>query len=120
MGIINKRKSPTPLASKESVRIIDNSHYIAHTEPICKVHRLPKLPDMFSIALWRFYHKLMNNKLPACFSTLKPRLPEIVEHYEIRNPVFHLPAINNNNNNNDLYSLLEKCSYKAHTINDII
>ena len=26
----------------------------------------------------------------------------------------------NNNNNNDLYSLREKCSYKAHTINDII
>ena len=25
-----------------------------------------------------------------------------------------------NNNNNDLYSLREKCSYKAHTINDII
>ena len=23
-------------------------------------------------------------------------------------------------NNNDLYSLREKCSYKAHTINDII
>ena len=35
----------------------------------------------------------MNNKLPACFSTLKPKLPEIVEHNEIRNPVFHLPAI---------------------------
>ena len=26
----------------------------------------------------------------------------------------------NNNNNNDLYSLRKKCSYKAHTINDII
>ena len=36
---------------------------------------------------------MINNKLPACFSTLKPRLPEIDEHYEIRNPVFHLPAI---------------------------
>ena len=35
----------------------------------------------------------MNNKLPECFSTIKPKLPEIIEHYEIRNPVFHLPAI---------------------------
>ena len=26
----------------------------------------------------------------------------------------------NNDNDNDLYSLREKCSYKAHTINDII
>ena len=67
IGIINKRKSPTPLASKESVRIIDNSHYISHTEPICKVYRLLKLSDMFSIALWKSYYKLMNNKLLACF-----------------------------------------------------
>ena len=88
-----KENHPLHLLQKKAVRIIDNSHYIAHTEPICKVHRLLKLPDMFSIALWKFYHKLMNNKLPECFSTIKPKLPEIIEHYEIRNPVFHLPAI---------------------------
>ena len=35
----------------------------------------------------------MNNKLPKCFSTIKPNLPVITEHYKIRNPVFHLPAI---------------------------
>ena len=93
MGIINKRNHPLHLLQKKAVRIIDNSYYIAHTEPICKVHRLLKLPDMFSIVLWKFYHKLMNNKLPECFSTIKPKLPEILEHYEIRNPVSHLPAI---------------------------
>ena len=57
------------------------------------LHRILKVSDMFSIALWKFYHKLMNNKLPKCFSTIKPNLPVITEHYEIRNPVFHLPAI---------------------------
>ena len=35
----------------------------------------------------------MSNKLPKCFSTIKPKLPVITEHYEIRNPVYHLPAI---------------------------
>ena len=35
----------------------------------------------------------MNNKLPECFSTIKPKLPDIIEHYEIRYSVFHLPAI---------------------------
>ena len=35
----------------------------------------------------------MNNKLPECYSTMKPKLPEIIEHYEIRNPVFQHPAI---------------------------
>ena len=46
-----KENHPLHLLQKKAVRIINNSHYIAHTEPICKVHRLLKLPDMFSIAL---------------------------------------------------------------------
>ena len=92
-GSTVKDNHPLHLLQKKAVRIIDNSHYIAHTEPICKVHRILKVSDMFSIALWKFYHKLMNNKLPKCFSTIKPNLPVITEHYEIRNPVFHHPAI---------------------------
>ena len=92
-GSTVKDNHPLHLLQKKAVRIIDNSHYIAHTEPICKVHRILKVSDMFSIALWKFYHKLMNNKLPKCFSTIKPNLPVITEHYEVRNPVFHLPVI---------------------------
>ena len=89
-----KENHPLHMLQKKAVRIIDNSHYnIAHTEPICKVYRLLKLPDMFSIALWKFYHILMNNKLPECFSIMKPKLPVIIQHYEIQNPVLHLPAI---------------------------
>ena len=48
---------------------------------------------MFSVALWKFYYKLMNNKLPEHFSFMKPVLPAVTEHYEIRNPLFHAPAI---------------------------
>ena len=39
----------------------------------------------------------MNNKLPNCFPSYKPVLPVqavVNERYEIRNPVFHLPVIN--------------------------
>ena len=111
-----KENHPLHLPQNKAVRIIDNSHYyIAHTEPISKVHRLLKLPDMFSIALWKFYHKLLNNKLPACFSTLKPRLPEIVEHYEIRNPVFHLPAIKHKFAENSLQYCLIKLINEEHS-----
>ena len=112
-----KENHPLHLLQKKAVRIIDNSHYIAHTEPICKVglHRLLKLPDMFSIAPWKFYHKLMNNILQACFSTLKPRLPEIVEHYEIRNPVFHLSAIKHIFAENSLQYCLIKLINEEHS-----
>ena len=48
---------------------------------------------MFSVALWNFYYKLMNKKLPEYFSFMKPVLPVATERYEIRNPSFHPPAI---------------------------
>ena len=44
--------------------------------------------------IWKFYFKLMNNKLPNCFSSYKPVLPVVNERYEILNPGFHLPVIN--------------------------
>ena len=65
-----KENHPLHLLQKKAVGIIDNSYYIAHTEPICKVHRILKIPDMFSVALWKFYHNLMNNKLRECFQQL--------------------------------------------------
>ena len=40
---------------KNAVRIITQSDYIAHTEPLCKQSHLIKLPNMFA-----FYYKLMN------------------------------------------------------------
>ena len=81
------------LLQKRALRTITNSHYIAHTEPICRNLRLLKLPDMFCLAIWKFYYKLMKNMLPICFSFMKPTLPVICSRYEIRRPVFHLPAI---------------------------
>ena len=82
------------LLQKKALRIITNSHYIAHSEPIFKDVRCLKITDMFSVAIWKFYFKLMNNKLPHCFSSYKPVLPIVNERYEIRNPGFHLPVIN--------------------------
>ena len=46
---------------KKALRIINNCDYVAHTEPICKTLSLLKVTDMFVIAVWKFYFKLMNN-----------------------------------------------------------
>ena len=56
------------LLQKKALRLIYNSNYIAHTEPICKKLQLLKLTNMFSIAVWKFYYKLMNNQLPTYFT----------------------------------------------------
>ena len=55
--------------------------------------RLLKVTCMFSLAIWKFYYKLINNQLPIYFELMKPPLPQVCTHYDIRSPVFHLPEI---------------------------
>ncbi len=81
------------LIQKKAIRIISNSHYIAHTEPICKTLNLLKVTDLFRCCLWKFYYKLMNREVPSYFISMLPELPRICEHYNIRRPTFHLPKI---------------------------
>ena len=81
------------LLQEKALRLISNLNYIAHTEPIYKNLRLLKLTDMFPIAVWKFYYKLLNNQLPEYFIDWKPELHRVCTRYEIRSPVLHLPLI---------------------------
>ena len=94
-GSVVKENHSLHLLQKKALRIITNSDYLAHTEPICKKLRILKISDMFSVALWKFYYKLMNNKLSEYCSFMKPVSPIATERYEIRNPSFHTPVVNN-------------------------
>ena len=42
---------PLHLLQKRALRIVKNTDYVAHSEPICKDLRLLKMPDMFRYAL---------------------------------------------------------------------
>ena len=81
------------ILQKKALRLITNSSYISHTEPLCKELRVLKVFDMFYVAVWKFYYKLMHNDLPLYFSAMKPTLPTVCRRYEIRTPMFHLPMI---------------------------
>ena len=85
--------NPLHLLQKKALRLISNSNHIANTEPICKNLQLLKLTDMFSIAVLKFYYKLMNNQLPTYFVEWRPELPRVCTSYEIRSHVFDLPVI---------------------------
>ena len=78
---------------KKAVRIITDSDYIAHSEPICKELRLLKVTDMYQLTIWKLYFKLMNNLLPSYLYSMKPKLPKLYNVYSIRKPKFHLPVI---------------------------
>ena len=55
---------------KKAIRIVTNSTYSAHTEPLFKIMNVLKLDDIYLIAKVKFYHKFINNNLPPAFSNL--------------------------------------------------
>ena len=63
-------------------------------------------------ALWKFYFKLMNNKLPPILKNMKPVLPRICDNYGIRSPSFHLPLIKHVFAEQLLSYQLKKCLMK--------
>ena len=90
MGIGFKGESSIASVTKKAIRIITNSNYIAHTEPLLKELELLKITCMFIFSIWKFYYKLMTNQLPVYFAIMKPVLPQVCTRYEIRNPIYHL------------------------------
>ena len=49
---------------KKAIRVISNSKYNAHTEPLLKKLNLLKLEDIFKINLLKLYFKYKSNMLP--------------------------------------------------------
>ena len=84
---------PIHLLQKKALRVVTNQDCVAHTEPICKSLNLLKVTDMFRLTIWKFYYKLINNKLPHAFQEMKPTLPRLCDINDIRKPIFHLPNI---------------------------
>ena len=52
---------------KRAVRIITNSKYNAHTEPLFKDLHLLKINDIFDVQCMKFWYKFSNNTLPNYF-----------------------------------------------------
>jgi hypothetical protein len=52
---------------KKAVRIINNSKYNAHTEPLFKNSQILKLTDLFNVSLLSFYYKHTKGNLPKYF-----------------------------------------------------
>ena len=53
-GSTIKNRHKHDLLQKKAVRIINNNHYIAHTDSILKKLHMVKVTDMFRIAIWKY------------------------------------------------------------------
>ena len=66
-GSVISEKHFLHILQNKALRLITNSSYISHTEPLCKESRVLKVFDMFYVAAGKFYYKLMHNDLPLYF-----------------------------------------------------
>ena len=55
---------------KRALRIMTNSRYNAHTEPLFKQLHLLKVKDIFEIQCLKFWYEYVNNKLPNYFRNM--------------------------------------------------
>ena len=77
---------------KKAIRLISNSSYISHTNPLFIQHKLLKIGDLFKLKLLKLYYKLSYNLLPCYFDKYR----EIIEHEPariLRNNYIHPPLI---------------------------
>ena len=68
------------LIQKKAIRIITNSHYIAHTDPLFSKLKLLKLDDLYKHQLGIFIYKAASSKLPDSMSSLFTRIQNIHKH----------------------------------------
>ena len=45
---------------KRAIRTITNSKYNSHTEPLCKLLDIRKLPDLYKLKLYKLFYKVQN------------------------------------------------------------
>ena len=76
------------LLQKRIMRVITNSKYIAHTDPIFKTLNLLKLPELYRLQLYKLYYKIKKQTVPAYFRHI---LTEVVNPYNTRNTFFKYP-----------------------------
>ena len=55
------------LLQKRIMRVITNSNYIAHTDPIFKTLNLLKLPDLYRLQLYKLYYKMKKTNCSILF-----------------------------------------------------
>ena len=75
----------TFLLQKRAIRIITNSKYNAHTDPLFKRLSLLKLKDIHHLETLKFCYKLKNAMLPPYFDVISLTAISEMHNYSTRN-----------------------------------
>ena len=69
---------------KRAIRLISNSKFNSHTEPLFKASNLLKLDDIFKLNVLKFYFKYKNDILPRYFDTFRFTKRSDIHKYNTR------------------------------------
>jgi len=77
---------------KKAIRVVTNSKYNAHTEPLFKKMRILKFQDIIYQKLYKFFHRYLTKLLPDYF--IETSFVKVLKHhYGTRNRLFEIPKI---------------------------
>ena len=109
---------------KRAIRVINNTKYRHHTDPLFKRKNIVKVSDIYQLQVFSFMHDLVNNMLPGSFDDFIPVTNE--SNYDIttrqRNRLYitrprttvssNLPNHNFANIWNEFDQIYQKCKPK--------
>ena len=72
------------LLQKRAVRIIDNSPYLAHSDPLFKKLSILKLNSIYKLSCLVFMYKIKNNQIPNVCNSLVLLNTNLVPRYNLR------------------------------------
>ena len=119
------------MKQKQAIRIITNSKYNAHTEPLFKESKILPLPDLIHFSKLQFMHNFKHHLLPTSFTNMwTPRQASRNEahHQELRQseeysiataktqlvarlPLINFPTVWNNFKHEEIKLLSKKSSF---------
>ena len=97
---------------KRAIRTITNSKYNSHTEPLCKLLSIIKLPDLYKLELYKLYYKIEREPIPYYLTTI---LNPLTHHYNTRREaVQQLRTLHTFAQHNCLFAMIDLIN-KSHT-----
>ena len=87
---------------KRAIRIMTNSKYNAHTDPLFKSLKLLKIKDIFDVQCMKFWYKFVNNNVPTYFASMLRYNHELYEIQTRSHELIHLYPFRTSNAHNAL------------------
>ena len=85
---------------KRALRIMTNSKYNAHTDPLFKSLKLLKIKDIFDVQCMKFWYKFVNNNVPTYFASMFRYNHELYEIQTRSHELLHLYPFRTSNAHN--------------------